>query len=235
MTYILGAKCKDGVVLVGDRKLTTLDGSLVGYVDKIFHLPPIVVGGSGVSGLFEKFQTKVTHYVQANFAPNQPIPVDPFIEAIERIVGGLNFTYGDSVGRVAVLVGMQTSHGSLLQYILPSSPMGMAETVREYKSIGHGIPYASLLLNMLWRRDLTMQDVANIGYFIVKSFEKYPQMDNTVGVDDERPQVWFIPNDNVNQAIVERKDLDTLDSTTARKLDLCKAKLEEIFGLLPPA
>lgn len=37
MTFILGSKCIDGVVLIGDRKVTAEDGSYVGYRDKIFN------------------------------------------------------------------------------------------------------------------------------------------------------------------------------------------------------
>ena len=47
MTYILGAKCEDGVVLIADRKITYPDGR-VEYQDKLSrHYYPIVLGGAG--------------------------------------------------------------------------------------------------------------------------------------------------------------------------------------------
>ncbi len=235
MTFILGAKCSNGVVLIGDRKLTTVTGALVGYTEKIRHVPPIVIGSSGVAGVFEKFQTKLTHYRESNLTPDQPIPVEPLIEEIERIMGTLNYTYGESVGGVFnALIAMQTSQGSLLQIVHPTNPMGLAETVKGYQTIGSGSPYAKLLMEMMWRPDLTMQTMANIGYFIIRCFEEYPTMDNAVGVNREKggkPQVWFIPNDSKNEAIVEQKDLDNLDSTTTKRLAMCRTKLDEIFDL----
>jgi 20S proteasome alpha/beta subunit len=60
MTYILGANCTDGVVLVGDRKITLDNGAAHEFEDKLFVLTPwMVVGSSGISGLFEKFREKL--------------------------------------------------------------------------------------------------------------------------------------------------------------------------------
>ena len=41
MTYILGSHCKDGVVLVADKKFTVDGGSSYEYGDKLFG---IIVG-----------------------------------------------------------------------------------------------------------------------------------------------------------------------------------------------
>ena len=45
MTYILGSQCKDGVVLVADKKFTVDGGSSYEYGDKLFgDLTGIIVG-----------------------------------------------------------------------------------------------------------------------------------------------------------------------------------------------
>ncbi len=76
MTYILGSKCTDGVVLVGDRKVTEEGGTDFFWEDKIFmDISPIIVGSSGVLGLFEKFRRRIANYISTQRGGN----VDTFI------------------------------------------------------------------------------------------------------------------------------------------------------------
>ena len=63
MTYILGSVCADGVMLVGGKKIVTGDGSSHEFDNKLFmDTPGVVVGSSGVLGLFEKFRQNVMAY-----------------------------------------------------------------------------------------------------------------------------------------------------------------------------
>ena len=65
MTYILGARCKDGVVLVGDTKLTIGGGTDIEYAKKItFPLTNVVMGASGSGGLYKDFQNRIVSKVQ---------------------------------------------------------------------------------------------------------------------------------------------------------------------------
>ena len=60
MTFILGAGCIDGVVLVADRKITNLDeGITFEYDDKLFaRLCHIVFNSSGSTEIFELLEQK---------------------------------------------------------------------------------------------------------------------------------------------------------------------------------
>jgi hypothetical protein len=40
---------------------------------------------------------------------------------------------------------------------------------------------------------MTMEDVAELGYFIIKYIETN-ELDLAVGIGDKRPQIWFLPN-----------------------------------------
>jgi 20S proteasome alpha/beta subunit len=72
MTYILGSRCSDGVVLVGDRKVTLEHGATHEYEDKLFNdIWWLVVGSSGISGLFEKFRDRLTTYLSS---PGRALP-----------------------------------------------------------------------------------------------------------------------------------------------------------------
>jgi hypothetical protein len=60
--------------------------------------------------------------------------------------------------------------------------------------IGTGAPYGSIFLKQNWAPNLTMKQVAELGYFIIKYIERY-SLDLSVGVNNNKPQIWFMPND----------------------------------------
>jgi 20S proteasome alpha/beta subunit len=55
MTYILGSKCKDGVVLVADRKFSIEQGGGIDFIyDKLFgEYNGIIMGFAGTRRRFE--------------------------------------------------------------------------------------------------------------------------------------------------------------------------------------
>jgi 20S proteasome alpha/beta subunit len=187
MTYILGSRCQDGVVLVGDRKLTA--ETSYSFEEKIFmDVPPVVLASSGVYGLFDKFRNKVAAHLAEH--PQQPAQI--FLEAIENFTLELNETYRERLrGQVFdVLAGVRGGDRSVLYHVQPN---GFAEPVKRYRVIGHGEPYGSVFLKGLWRTDITMTQVAELGYFIVKYIERF-ELDSSVGVGSEHLQIWLIPD-----------------------------------------
>jgi 20S proteasome alpha/beta subunit len=70
MTFILGSRCKDGVVLVADKKVTIGEGENYDECDKLFgEIGHVVYGCSGDAGMFELFRGYVMDYV--NTHPNE--------------------------------------------------------------------------------------------------------------------------------------------------------------------
>jgi len=193
MTYILGSRCIDGVVLIGDRKITIESGADADYEDKLFQdFTPLIIGSSGVQALFDKFRERIQRYVSTT----DDINIDGMIDAIERITNEINSRYASVLqGQTFdVLVGLKVKQSpSVLQYI---QPIGIAETIRKYKAIGHGEPYGSIFLKKLWRKDMTMEQAAEVGYFVIRYIEQY-ELDNTVGGS---PQIWLVP-DNPEEAL----------------------------------
>jgi len=190
MTYILGAHCLDGVVLVADRKVTLDSGADQTFEDKLFYVAnSIVVGSSGVSGLFEKFRERLG--MQINL-PNWEKTILNLTSHIETITRELNEQYREVLHGEAfdVLLGVKTTGGAVLEYVYP---IGFAEGVRKYKAIGHGEPYGSFFLKKWWKPTMTMKDAIELGFFIIKYIQEF-QLDNTVGVGDGYPQAWVMPN-----------------------------------------
>jgi 20S proteasome alpha/beta subunit len=206
MTYILGSNCSDGVVLIGDRKVTLERGATYEYEDKLFlDVPWTVVGSSGVSGLFEKFRENLTAYIAS---PDRENTVPALTAQIEVLTRELNEKYKDILrGQdFDVLLGIKTTVNAALKYVYP---FGFAEGVRNYKVIGHGEPYGSFFLKRWWRKNMSMLEVAELGFFIIKYIQEF-ELDNTVGIGNAYPQVWLIPNEPVpdNATPAQRQALD---------------------------
>ena len=65
MTYVLGAKCTDGVVLVSDTKFTTYSGTDDYYDDKITgEIPSVLTAFSGSREPFEEFRMRLREFVR---------------------------------------------------------------------------------------------------------------------------------------------------------------------------
>jgi 20S proteasome alpha/beta subunit len=190
MTYILGSVCSDGVVLVSDRKVTLEQGSTSEYEDKLFQGDLwMVVGSSGVLGLFEKFRANLAMYIAS---PERESTVSALTAKIEDLTRELNEKYKEILRgqNFDVLLGIKTTAKSELKYV---HPIGFAEGVRRCKAIGHGEPYGSFFLKHWWKPNMTMLEVAELGYFIIKYIQEF-ELDNTVGIGGDYPQVWLIPD-----------------------------------------
>jgi hypothetical protein len=76
---------------------------------------------------------------------------------------------------------------------------GGIESVREYVVIGTGEHFGRFLLKKYWKDYMTMEQVAELGYLVIKIIETY-NIDDSVGRSKKpedmvfsRPQIWLIP------------------------------------------
>lgn len=222
MTYILGSVCDDGVVLVADRKIILEGGALHEYEDKLFlGVPWMVVGSSGILGLFEKFRTRLTDYLQSS---KYDANVYNLTTEIENLTRELNNDYCEVLrGRdFDVLLGIQATTEAVLKYVHSS---GFAEGVRRYKVIGHGEPYGSFFLKYWWHRNMTMLEVAELGFLIIKCIQEF-ELDNTVGIGQGYPQIWLIPKPKPTQkGSAEAKGLPTIRGLSSSELSDLQVKV----------
>jgi hypothetical protein len=91
-----------------------------------------------------------------------------------------------------VLAGISTTQGSRIKYFYQD---GRHEDVKKYKAIGTGAPFGSIYLKRNWNSDMSMNQVAELGYFIIRYVERF-QLDLTVGTGEDRPhpQIILIPD-----------------------------------------
>jgi 20S proteasome alpha/beta subunit len=159
MTYILGSRCQDGVVLVADRRFTVNQGGSITptHGDKLYtQFSGIIMGFSGSRGGYELFETELEEYINTARGHNQTISRERFILKTSEIARKYQ--------EFDILIGM-SSNPSTLKYMHSD---GGIETVNERVAIGTGEPVGRFFLNKYWNRDMKMKQVAELGYFIIK-------------------------------------------------------------------
>ncbi len=235
MTFIFGARCSDGVIMVGDRRISSSDGSYRGLGDKIFHdVDGVVWGAAGALNYFNSFKERVKVAIVDR---GGKIPARHFLPLVEGVHGDLIRNYGPYfINQFEILIAARTGAKSEL-YIV--SGIGGHSNVAEYQTIGSGSPYAELFLKKLWKRNMGMKKVAEVGYFLIKMVEKF-ELEATVGVESGHPQVWFLPDNPQapsssygNDASIRSAnaiELDQMAESVKRKLDLFDSGFETFLN-----
>ena len=192
LTFIVGFRATDGVVIVADQKITRASGN-VNYEMKVFSdLNNIVYAAAGPTGLFDKFRKKISE-VSNNKTEEYASNPELFIEDVEDIVTKLNEKYVERTNYQALelIVGLGQRTVPTLEHITPS---GVGQMIRNYQVIGSGQPYGSLFLKMAWNKnELNMAQCGALGYFIIKIIEEN-ELDSYVGIGKNSiPHIVFIP------------------------------------------
>lgn len=192
MTYILGARCKDGVVLVADRVVSR--GSKYSYEDKLTRpWTEVVMGSAGTSGLFDQFLKRIDEAV----SKKKPKTIQEFLDEVSLQVSNV-FDFNRKIMKneddkrrlyLEVLIGVQNTDGKKaeLWHIYPN---GYKELEKGAKVIGQGEDYGELFLKTCWNEKLTTGETANLGMFVIKLID-HLRLDTSVG---GRPQTFCIPD-----------------------------------------
>jgi 20S proteasome alpha/beta subunit len=199
MTYALGMKCTNGVILITDRKLTFGHGAEPEYIDKIQgDISGVLWACAGAVSEFEIFRRDIKDFVQIKKSRNEIITIDGFIKKLSQTTYEIFEKYRYDYGGFEVLVGIsgKTSGDgkSWLGLILES---GLIEPVNRYKAIGSGAPFGSVFVQEKWKQMngmITMDKAAELGYLVIKYIERL-ELDDAVGLGKfKHPQMRFIPD-----------------------------------------
>jgi hypothetical protein len=174
-------------------------------------------------GNYELFRSRVASHIRKNI-----VWLDDVISVFSDITFDLNkrYNYRDNLV-FGVLVGIAYPHqDSSLTYI---DSYGSIETIQSgYKVIGAGAKYAKPYLEKEWNAEMTMAQVAELGFFIIRCIERF-RLDASVGLDNENPQVWFIPNryeENERNGVTRNDDSEA----TTEQLDKISIRVERRLG-----
>ena len=190
MTYVIGSRCSDGVVIVADRKHTIEKTGDSVYDNKILgEFSGIITGFAGIRGSYELFIMNMMDYLNKNGSMN---PNEFLLKARDITLKLKSYDY-------EVLFGVSNTVTNNSSYLKHMYPDGKTESIRTYIVIGQGEPVGRYFLKKYWKENLNMKQVAELGYFIIKIIERY-NLEESVGLgntDDifqKKPQIWFIPD-----------------------------------------
>jgi 20S proteasome alpha/beta subunit len=138
------------------------------------------------AGMFELFRGYVMDYVNThtNEINFQNATVKLALCALK-----INKEYGFAPNLYEVLVAIQPPDKPPTLNLIQGS--GTPYTIKNNHAIGSGALYAQVFLKKCWYDGMAMEQVAELGYFIVKYIEDF-KLNFTVGGE---PMIWFIPND----------------------------------------
>ena len=214
MTIILGARCQDGVVLVGDRKMTNKNEYEITYLfdDKITgELNGVLTGFSGDRGAFETFRHKlrdrVTDMVKQEIKDviQTKIVFQNFGFSIDKIRGIIyevqNRLFRDHRDyEYEILVGFSSNYTQDKKSVLfHSFPDGLSNPINEVNVIGTGAPYSSYFIRRYWDKNMRMTEFAQLADLIIRFIDndRY-KLNDGIGLNPENPypQVRYIPDDH---------------------------------------
>lgn len=225
MTYALGVRCVDGVILITDRKLTFGYGTQPEYIDKIHgDISGVLWAFAGAVGEFEIFRRDIKDFVRIKKSRNEVITMDGFVKKLSQTTYETFEKYRYEYGGFEVLVGISEPGKSWLGHI---SESGLIEPVNRYMAIGTGAPYGAVYVQQAWKQKkgtITMNEAASLGYLVIKYIEKL-ELDGAVGLGKEHlfkhPQMRFIPDNGQDYGPTEE-----FLNNTAQVVD------EKIFSIM---
>jgi 20S proteasome alpha/beta subunit len=190
MTYILGSRCHDGVVIIADSKFTTSNGATTYQydVDKITgEFPGYITAFSGERYKFERFRSEIREYRSTQ--PCQ-ISFDRMLIGMSDIMTRINPKLSNGFELLVGISGVYfPDKKSVLKHFYTNGgyvPVN-TNTVLGSESVGK-------FYLRYWENDMTMKAVGELGYFIIKYIQGF-NLDDAVGVDKDHPvHIHFIPD-----------------------------------------
>lgn len=161
MTYVLGARCFDGVVLIADTKMTVEGGIDTKFGDKITgELTGVLTSFSGLRDQFEPFRSQLREFRSSLDKQTTP---DTVIKKIRDIMRSLYSQYGNRFN-LELLVAISRAainEKSILCYFHDD---GLYQKIdNDYKAIG-AAAYGEIYLKQLWNLQKNMDETAELGY-----------------------------------------------------------------------
>ncbi|MFL6349628.1 MAG: hypothetical protein ACJ72X_15205, partial [Nitrososphaeraceae archaeon] len=164
-----------------------------------------------------------TIYPYSNMSENntgKEVILTPYISKLEDIVKKYKREYSSQP--FDVLFAAQIQYKGAVLFYIPRD--GVSDKIDKFKVIGSGEIPANVFLKSTDPSNMTMEQFAKWGYFIIKYIEE-KGIDNYVGVGQYKPQIYFIPN----QGHLGQAQAQFLDKCEASK----KIMQENLEALLP--
>jgi 20S proteasome alpha/beta subunit len=225
VTSITGVVCKDGIVIVGDKKVKA--GEMTYYEDKIVSVEKyenLVVGAAGFLDIREKFlqDVKNLHILEKKDIIKRD-PSRGFVGLTEDVANRLYQVYGsrykaEGYDYESEAFEALVCHKPKLDtpFLYSVDAVGTSSKVNDYKVIGTGAEYGYLFLKPTYSKNSTMDDMAVIIAFTIFLIDKY-KIDDSIGPDEAgKVQVWKFPNNSDPYEVKGKQLKEILEDSEGR-------------------
>jgi 20S proteasome alpha/beta subunit len=230
VTFILGCRCKNGVVLVADKKITSINevnSIKFEFKQKIFGvIRHVVFGGSGSTDTFELFRDYIIDQVKSS----KDITFDNVIIKLADLVLDINKKRDfrrELYFELLVAIQDPKDKPSTLTRI---TGYGTKHLVTEYHALGMGGNYVTHILENSWYPEITMEEAVELGYLCIKYIEDF-KLHSSVGIDKYNPQLWLIPDDERDEH-GEKIDYEIKPETRPKQFERIKKNAFKKFNKL---
>ena len=165
LTVIIGAKCSDGIVLVADRKFTTVFDESVRYDNKLFgDLSHVIMGYTGIEKIFDIFRKCIVGDVIINRdSVDNSYTFKNLMPKMAHLVTEFNQYVSQSHASFQLLVAKHDFENSVLYYI---NSDGITKRV-SYMSIGSGQDIADNYCSHLIHNEINMKEFTKHAYLAI--------------------------------------------------------------------
>ena len=189
----------------------------------------VIIGFSGNKEPFTEFQMRFRERspeIEKEALEKKKMKTDKINLIISEIMRSLEGRYGHRY-TYDIIVGISAKH-SILTYFYQG---GQIEQVERYKAIGNWT-YGSIFLRKNWHKDMNMETVAGIGYFIIRYIERF-QLDLGIGTsgDNPDPVIKFLP-DYGDGYDAGTRQIKTIRGSSAEKFRPIKQSIQAGFLLM---
>lgn len=226
MTCIIGARCKNGVLIAGDTQV--LRGRSIEQQEKIIKLNeiPVVYAYSGTTALMDNFLKKVQELLILNKKIRNERE-DVFKEKLEDIVFQIfnRYTRRTPDHTLDVFVGYKSpEHIAGLYHIYPD---GVSENV-VFDIIGSGEPYVRPFIDSLYYEDISLNDMTLICFYVLGLMDEL-RVDVSIG---GTPQIVWIKDGTTEDEILQL-DYNSVE-TEIENLKNGKSLSNRLWNIFPP-
>ncbi|MCK4734526.1 MAG: hypothetical protein KAT65_18870 [Methanophagales archaeon] len=197
MTCIIGAVCKDGIVLVADRRV--LRGGEILSQNKITpttSYPNTIVASSGTTEIMDYFLADVN--ALPTLFQQEKIVIDEkrgFSGVMEDIVKELYDRYAPRFNSAGMLYNFDVLFSTKIDNDVPPILLrifknGISRQVKTIEIIGSGEFSTLPFVKTAYNNEITMDEIAIIGSFSIKLSERIGLNISVGGT----PQIWKLPN-----------------------------------------
>lgn len=204
MTLIIGARCKDGVVIGADRR--GMRGAEPSDEKKLFNIDGIVVGVAGITGIRDDFLLLMKRR-EIGTRLRDLYEVKLEVEDMVKLFSdryGPRFP-GDGGQQIqALLVGLESVRtGKAKLYNIFG--VGFGEEV-SFLCIGHGSPYATSLGKFMYDQNLSTDEMAEVIVFLISWVKE--DLDTLVG---GTPDIMLLKDNKSGFTAFERTKINVIE------------------------